>query len=277
MSWLYHPNISFNRQLSTTFVLGILILSVISSSLISFVVNQTAENRFVSEGKQVTNGFAAQSRLALLYGSEENAQLPAKTLLGFPDVAQVSIYYPDKKLLMTEGEPSEDDLGDWIAGLTSEARLVHESRQSWYFGAEVIPSFADDLMDPVFGEVEPDSQTLGFVLVAVSKRGLHAMTQKILVINALIAISLASVLLIILRYITKRLTTPLENLSGIMQRAERGETKIRAELEGPKDIVHMEHAFNSMMTVLEQRESELKDARDAALETAGLKPNSRLL
>ncbi len=271
MSWLYHPNISFNRQLSTTFVLGILILSVISSSLISFVVNQTAENRFVSEGKQVTNGFAAQSRLALLYGSEENAQLPAKTLLGFPDVAQVSIYYPDKKLLMTEGEPSEDDLGDWIAGLTSEARLVHESRQSWYFGAEVIPSFADDLMDPVFGEVEPDSQTLGFVLVAVSKRGLHAMTQKILVINALIAISLASVLLIILRYITKRLTTPLENLSGIMQRAERGETKIRAELEGPKDIVHMEHAFNSMMTVLEQRESELKDARDAALETARAK------
>lgn len=206
-----------------------------------------------------------------MYGSEENAQLPVKTLLGFPDVAQVSIYFPDRKLLMTEGEATDDDLGDWISNLTSDAALVHESRQSWYFGAEVVPSFAEDSLDPVFGEVKPDAQTLGFVLVAVSKSGLQAMTQKILVINALIAISLASVLLIILRYITKRLTTPLENLSGIMQRAERGETKIRAELEGPRDIVHMEHAFNSMMTVLEQRESELKDARDAALETARAK------
>lgn len=271
MSWLYHPNISFNRQLSTTFVLGILILSVISSSLISFVINQTAEDRFVSEGLQVTNSFAVQSRLALLYGAEENAQLPAKTLLGFPDVAQVSIYFPDKKLLMSEGEPSDEELGEWMHSLTSDARMIRESRQYWYFGAEVVPSFAKDSIEPVFEEIQVDAQTLGFVLVAVSKRGLHAMTQKILVANALIAISLASVLLIILRFITKRLTTPLENLSGIMLRAERGETKIRAELEGPKDIVDMEHAFNSMMAVLEQREFELKDARDAALETARAK------
>lgn len=272
MSWLYHRNISFSRQLSTTFVLGILILSVISSSLISFVVTQAAIDRFVSQGMHLTNSFAAQSRLALLYGSSENASPAAKTLLAFPDVSQVSIFYPDRKLLMTDGSLSAPKLSQWWSrNLGEAARMTDESRDYWYFAAIVRSRVVEDSVESPYGEGDSKVQDLGYVVVAIGKSSLRNMTEKILFVNALIAVSLASVLLVILRYITRKLTTPLENLSGIMQRAENGETRIRAELEGPKDIVDMEQAFNSMMSVLEDRESELKDARDAALETARAK------
>lgn len=271
MSWLYHRNISFNRQLSTTFIFGILILSLISSSLISFVVTQAAVDRFVNQGIHLTDSFAAQSRLALLYGAAENAQLPANTMLDFPDVKHVSIFYPDYKLLLAQGAESAADLGNWTHGLTFNAQLVKDLSDYWYFAAKVSSSSSEENVESPYDETRASVQTLGYVLVAVSKASLQEMTQKILFVNALIAVSLASVLLIVLRFITRKLTTPLENLSGIMQRAENGETQIRAKLEGPKDIVDMEQAFNSMMSVLEERESELKDARDQALETARAK------
>jgi light-regulated signal transduction histidine kinase (bacteriophytochrome) len=42
-----------------------------------------------------------------------------------------------------------------------------------------------------------------------------------------------------------------------MGRAEAGESQVRAELAGPKDIADMAHAFNSMMSVLEERAAEI--------------------
>ncbi|MCI0667517.1 MAG: EAL domain-containing protein [Methylococcaceae bacterium] len=271
MASRFHTNIGFYRQLSTTFVFGILTLSLVSSSLISLVVSQSAEDRFISQGIQMTNSFASQSRLALLYGAAENARLQAETLLGFPDVSEASIFLPDQKPLLVKGEVEKDIRSDWTAGLSKEARLIHETSDSWFFAARVTPSFVNDGIESELEDLPPALVTLGYVRVAMSKDRLHVITQRILFVNILIAISLASVLLVFLRFITKKLTTPLENLSGIMKRAENGETQIRAALEGPKDIVDMEKAFNSMMSVLEQRESELKDARDAALKTAKAK------
>ncbi|MGR9107234.1 MAG: EAL domain-containing protein [Gammaproteobacteria bacterium] len=263
--------ISFSKQLSTIFVVGILILSVVSSSLISWVVSRFTKERFVGEGIQMTNSFAAQSRLALLYSAAENAELQAEILSGFPDVAQVAIYLPDHKTLLKKGQAYEEPGFDWSRKLGKRARLIHETEEFWVFAARVTPSFADNTIESELEGLPPAKMTLGFVRVAMSKERLRVMTQRVLVANIAIAVTLASILLIYLRLITKKLTTPLENLSTIMQRAENGETGIRAELQGPKDIVDMEKAFNSMMSVLEDRESELKEARDAALETARAK------
>ncbi|MGH8547272.1 MAG: hypothetical protein ACRERU_01460, partial [Methylococcales bacterium] len=229
MAFRFHTKFSFNQQLSTTFVVGILILSLMSSSLISLVVSQLAEDRFIGQGIQMTNSFASQSRLALLYGAPENAQLQAETLLGFPDVSEVSIFLPDQKPLLVKGEARDDIRTDWTTGLTKEARLIHETSESWVFAAKVTPSFVNDGIESELEGLPPAELTLGLVRVAMSKGRLHVMTQRILIVNILIAISLASILLVFLRFITRKLTTPLVNLSGIMKRAENGETQIRAE------------------------------------------------
>jgi PAS domain-containing protein len=49
-------------------------------------------------------------------------------------------------------------------------------------------------------------------------------------------------------------------LSSSMERAQRGESQVRAVPGGPKDIARMAHAFNSMMSVLEAREADLSIA-----------------
>src|SRR6185369_3804461 len=57
------------------------------------------------------------------------------------------------------------------------------------------------------------------------------------------------------------LTRPITQLSGVMERAERGESKVRAELVGPRDIGQMAQAFNRMIAVLQDREEELQRHR----------------
>ena len=45
----------------------------------------------------------------------------------------------------------------------------------------------------------------------------------------------------------------------MMRRAALGDKQMRAEVRGPKDIIEMENAFNTMMTVLEAREQQLEE------------------
>jgi diguanylate cyclase (GGDEF)-like protein/PAS domain S-box-containing protein len=63
-----------------------------------------------------------------------------------------------------------------------------------------------------------------------------------------------------IRFLTNRMTRPLNQLSDSMGRAKAGESEVRAVLSGPKDIADMAHAFNSMMAVLEEREDALRVA-----------------
>ena len=55
--------------------------------------------------------------------------------------------------------------------------------------------------------------------------------------------------------LTRRMVNPLNALSKLMHRAEEGESGMRAEPSGPRDLIEMASAFNKMMNVLEQREA----------------------
>src|SRR6185369_15698428 len=90
-------------------------------------------------------------------------------------------------------------------------------------------------------------------------------------INFAAGIAFAAFFVLALRMLARRLTQPLANLSDTMARAEKGESGLRADLSGPSDLADMAHAFNSMMEALEQREQELRSARDSALRFAKLK------
>lgn len=271
MSRSSHSKVSFSKQLSTAFVTGIFFLAVISSLVISWVVSTTERDKFIEQGIQLTRQFSAQSKLALLFGSGENAELPAKTLIAFPDVLHVAIYNLDNSALLTIGSPPDKINQLWFDNAIEVPLLTSESSQAWYFVSKVVRSPDPDLINSPFSEIEPSTIVLGYVMVTLGKGSLHGLMQGIFVVNTLIALALASILMLILRLITRRLTTPLERFSEIMLRAEKGEIGIRAELHGPKELVVMEQAFNKMMSLLEERQTELQVARDRALETARVK------
>ena len=68
---------------------------------------------------------------------------------------------------------------------------------------------------------------------------------------------------------------PLNALSRLMRRAEAGESGMRATPTARATSIEMAHAFNKMMDVLEEREAELKQSRDAASHGADEDPVRR--
>ncbi|WP_179957449.1 EAL domain-containing protein [Exilibacterium tricleocarpae] len=265
--------LSFRQQLVLTFSLGISCLAITSSLVISSVSNNTVYEQMLNEGRQVTEAFAEQATLSLLYRSPDSAEESAQSTLAFPDVAGVTIYTPDRNTLYHFG--ASNPATDNAKNLPVAEQIYTENDDAWFFSAPVYAG--ETLEEDVTGGGSPfDTETslrelIGFVEVVVSKDSLKAMSVKILRSNLLVAGGLSIFLLPLLLMITRHVTQPIKNLAQIMGRAEQGQTDVRAQLQGPKDIIEMETAFNTMMSELQSREQELKRARDTALASAQVK------
>ena len=259
----------FRQQLVAAFTIGVAVLALVSSLAISNFTGRALHGNVVDGGLQVAETLATQSTLALLYASPENAADSARATLDFPNVRGVGVFDLEHRQLFAEGEltAAAGKHGRW----PTEPALDFETEEAWYFVAPVFAGAESEDLDSPFVTAPFAPDLLGHVRVVMSKDSLTTMADNLLRINLLVSITLAGILLAVLLAITRRVTTPLKNLSEIMRRAEAGETKLRAEVRGPKDIVHMEMAFNTMMKVLEAREQELRDARDLALESARAK------
>jgi len=260
----------FRHQLVLTFTVGIACLALISSLVTSTLSSQSVQANIMEQGRQATQNFAFQSTLALLYQSPDNARDAVETTLAFPDVQAVAIYDLTHTLLLAEGQ--KQLLGNHLGLWPDKLQLEKETENHWYFLAPVYTRQASSEEDMFAYEEKADNpELLGHVQVVIGKQTLSAITADILQSTFLVSGSLAVILLLSLLAITSRVTTPLKNLADIMRRAEQGEKNLRAEVRGPKDIIHMETAFNTMMAVLEARETELESARDTALEAARIK------
>jgi diguanylate cyclase (GGDEF)-like protein len=99
----------------------------------------------------------------------------------------------------------------------------------------------------------------------------NADTRADFAANLIITLAFAALLLVAVGLAARRMVKPLNALSRLMRRAASGDTGMRAVPAGPRDLVDMGLAFNKMMQVLEQREAELMESRDAALSTALMK------
>jgi signal transduction histidine kinase/ActR/RegA family two-component response regulator len=87
----------------------------------------------------------------------------------------------------------------------------------------------------------------------VSKTGLHSIKKQKFFDILISTFIFALVTLALLLWLTSRLTKPLNNLAQLMKRAENGEPAVRANPNGPREVINMSRAFNKMMSVLEER------------------------
>jgi len=259
---------SFKQQLIIAFGFGIVCFSVISSFVISSISSQTVHKQFVLQGKKITENFAEQSALALLYYSTENAKEASKSILSFPDVSNVAIYDKNHTILFNS---KPDALVNNPSSWSKDGLEYEELDGMWNFSMPVFSgNWALDESSP-FTAQALEHELIGFVHVSISKASLHAMSREILKSNLLIALFFSMILLVLLLVITNRLLRPLKQLALNMYQAEQGDIRVRAKLEGSVDILSMEQAFNTMMGELENRENELVVARDKAIDTAKAK------
>jgi len=259
----------FRRQLTVIVSAAILGLALFSSLINSWEASTRMREYFADQGQRIAENLARQSTLALLYHSAENAQEVVATTLTFPDVLNVQITDTKQQVLLAKNQPGAPAVvTPQVTAALTRAMLAGETDDAWRF---IAPVYGGEKDASPFDLQEAKPQLLGYVHVWIGKGTLNRLTLSLLIGNLVITLSFAVILLAVVRLLTRHMINPLNALSNLMRRAESGESGMRAAPAGPRDLIEMALAFNKMMNVLEQREAELKDSRDAAVSMALMK------
>jgi diguanylate cyclase (GGDEF)-like protein len=266
----YLRRTGFRRQLTVIVSTSILGLALFSSLMNSWEARGRMRDHFTEQGQRIADNLARQSTLALLFHSAENARDVVSTTLAFPDVTGLQISDAKHKVLLLQEQHRGSKLAEMPGAQANpqHASLVGESKDAWLFAA---PVFGGQTEASPFDMQEQQPQLLGYVHVQVGKDTLDRLTWSLLLGNLALTLSFAAILLGLVRLATRHMINPLNALSDLMRRAEAGESGMRAAPAGPRDLIDMAQAFNKMMNVLEQREAELKESRDAAVNMAEMK------
>lgn len=254
-----NPHPSFRRRLLLTFTAGVLGLALSASLATAWVANSRSAQLLLAQGKEITENLARQSVLALLYGSGENAAEAVRATMNFPAVSYVAIQELSGSVLISGGQINsaatdrdpEPDIG--------QAHLLADGNEFWLLSAPVFsPSPGADDNVPEYAAARPEPEKLGRVLVGISKKTLHSTQWNVFLNIGLVTMTLSLAMLAALNLYLSRLTVPLKNLHALMQRAESGDTRGRARIEGPIEVAHIAKVFNQLMDGLAQRDRQLR-------------------
>ncbi len=253
---------SFSRQLSIVVAIALLSLAFASSLATSWQSSRLIRANLLEQGQRIAENLARQSKLALIYDSEDNATEAVSVTLNFPDVIALEIHHANGRLLLQKG--NKEDLpapsGKPHHVPQQGATLEAESDDAWHFVAPVLAGKPVEASP--FEVSEPTQEALGYVVVVQSKKTLMKMRTEVFAVNFAVSFFFAFVFLVVVRNLTTRLSLPLERLSDAMARAEAGASEVRAEPSGPKDIADMALAFNKMMASLEASKRDLQTLLD---------------
>ncbi|MFZ3017157.1 MAG: EAL domain-containing protein [Gallionella sp.] len=255
----FFQKLTFQRQLGITVTLGILLLALLSSIVGSWQGNKRVRDDLIEQGRRITENLARQSALALVFDSADNAEEAVNATLAFPGVVGVKIFHADGRLLLSRGDDNPNRFlarPEHGSGLQAAAVLDVESADAWLFAA---PVYSQPFSESPFGEAAPP-ELLGRVSVAMSKAAMDRLTTDIFITNLTTSLSFALLFLMLIRFLSRNMARPLDALSDSMERAQMGESQVRAKPGGPKDIAAMAYAFNNMMSVQEEREAALRIA-----------------
>ncbi len=241
---------SFRIQILIVLSVGIVVLAITASLFTSWQVTSLMRASFVADGMNITQQFAEDSTLALVFQAPENAQDAAKATLQFTSARYVSVYDVQGNILYKLGDPMywhpPPDL-DLTGG---EATPFHESPRLWHF---VAPVYVGQ-----FSETGATKERVGYVHVAISKEVMTKITNTIFFRNVTASLLFAALLIPILLFVTHRITDPLLRLSKIMMGAQSARPTLRAALTGPREVQTMSLAFNEMMALIEQQTRSLE-------------------
>lgn len=253
----FFQKFTFQRQISLAITLGILLLALFSSLVGSWQSNKRVRENLIEQGQHITENLARQSSLALVYDAADNAAEAVNATMAFPGVIGVEIRNANGRVLLTQGKVELAEFDEPLSdGLQAVTMLNAENSKAWHF---VAPVYSKPAEASPFGEAATP-EFLGSVSLVLSKAELNKRTTDIFVTNLTTSFSFALLFLLLIRVLTRNMARPLNRLSLSMERARRGESQVRAEPGGPKDIADLAHSFNSMMAVREEHEAALRIA-----------------
>ncbi|TNF09352.1 MAG: hypothetical protein EP323_00460, partial [Gammaproteobacteria bacterium] len=189
----------FRHQLTLIFVIGILVMALITSVAVSNISSQIFRDRQIEQGLQVADSLAKQGELALLYQSRESAKVLVDNALNFPGVKSVTVYTETGVVLYSSKEQAEQ-----LDSKPEQVKLSHEDKSSWVFVAPVLAGESQDNIWSEFDSAQPErEELLGYIYLQVGKDTAILMEQSILRSNLLISLVVAVILLLMLLGISR--------------------------------------------------------------------------
>ena len=256
---------TFQQQILISYSIGVVVLAVVGSLLISWVSINTLTQRFLEESKALVTSLAQESALALLYESQEMAEETAQVYLGFPDIQSAYVLDTNTHVLASLGDSTSGNHTTEVETLS-----ITETAHAWQLSAPIRSQWSES--DELEGDINAsEGERLGTAVLVVDKRSRNNMVRIIILSNLAISVVIAGLLLGVLILLTRRLSRPILSLRETMKQAQEGQRDLTIEPEGPKDVAEMTAAFISMLKVLVARENEILEARDEALEAARVK------
>ena len=250
---------TFQRQLSIAVIIGVICMALFSSMASSWQGSRQIRDTLMRQSMSIATSLAAQSTLALLYASADNAHDAVNATLAYPDVLRVEIRTSDGGVLLSKGKAgTESPTKALPMPPPREAYLEAETEDTWQF---IAPVWTKPVASP-FDVEPPATEFLGQVRLVHSKATLTRMMANIFFVNLASSFFFAALFLIAIRFLATRITRPLNSLSKAMARTERGDTDVRADVDGPQDIQAMAQAFNRMTSVLQERGEEVQRHRE---------------
>lgn len=250
-------NSTFRHQVSMAVGAGVVMLALCSSLVSSWQSSRQIRSTLLGQGSGLAVSLAASSDLALIYAAPENARDAIASVFAFPDVIAVELRDAEGRVVVSRGPGLSDPRPPLLTAVEPDLEL--ETERSWRF---VAPVWAPRGSASPFEVTQPRAKLLGSVRILQSKDTLIRMQRSVFLVNLAVSLSFALAFVALVRLLAARLTRPLAELSSAMERAERGEAAVEARVTGPKDIEAMASAFNHMISVLHEREMELKRHRD---------------
>jgi len=258
-----HKHVSFKQQLQTIFVIGIIVLTLVTAFLTAWQSNRTLRKSTIDNNMQITKNFADYAVLALLTNSKENAQEAIKQTLEFTSVVNLAIYKNNGEMLISSTEKYNPLKNTSTLHITTNTPLLSENDSSWVFNAKVTfleDIYDEDMVDPDDENVE--KQTLGYVLIEFNKDALHQVQRSIFINNLSIGVIVALILALLIRPIIIRMVKPLLDLFQTMETARDSGLYSKASVNGALEIRHMAQVYNQMMSTLEKQNIALAQNRD---------------
>jgi PAS domain S-box-containing protein len=244
------------QQLSVAVTVGVLCIALFSSLVSSLQSSRQIQKVLVIQGERIAENLANGAQLAILYRSGKHADAALNITMAFPDVIFAAVHETDGNIITRRNKQTMPAFAKSKLSTSSNAVLESENAEYWNF---IAPIVIESNSASQFESEAPSSQTLGYVRVVQSKATLTRMMVQVFSVNLAISFFFAILFLVVIRFLTARLTRPLQQLAATMDLAQHGDTNLHAdESSGPSDVVTMAHAFNGMMAALWEREQRFR-------------------
>ena len=249
---------SFESQLTLYFLVGVVVLAIVSSSIISYITYERERIAYLKHGEEVAMTLMEQTKLNYSGTIEELLSFTVRSVLSLYGVEKVVVFDSEYQQLFSRKNSKDLPIvNGWQNTIGTQAKFIKETSDGFYYIAPIID--------------EQEQVVVAYVMTILNSSTLFTYVWKIFFTSLGVILVLALTLWLILGVVIRRLTGPLERFSKTMNKAASGVEDIRTNYDNFTELSDMSDSFNQMMVVIEERKEQLEVSRDKALQVARIK------